>query len=106
MKAKLIGGYVAIAGSAFAAAIVLGWLIGPRIDNYAYDTMLRRKAPAPAASQSVIVAIDDDTLNTMGGVRNLRTILAAGLESIGGADIVTRLDRGEGGRRSGHSGRH
>jgi CHASE2 domain-containing sensor protein len=90
---KLILGYAGIALAALVAATVLGWLIGPRIDNYAYDTMLRRDAPPPRAPHSVIVAIDDSTLNAMGGTRRLRSILATGLELIAaGRPRVTAMD--------------
>lgn len=90
---KLVLGYAAIAVAALILATVLGWLIGARIDNYAYDTMLRRDAPPARTPHSVIVAIDDPTLNAMGGPRSLRSILAEGLGLIAaGHPRVTAVD--------------
>jgi signal transduction histidine kinase len=90
---RLILGYAVIALGAFLAATVLGWLIGPRIDNYSYDTMLRHGARPPRAPQAVIVAIDDPTLMAMGGTRKLRSILATGLGLVSaGHPRVTAVD--------------
>ncbi len=80
---------IAAYSGAIAAALVVAQLAGftplaERIDNYAYD-LLFKYYPVSHAAQSVVVAIDDETLRTMGGMRGLRSILARGLESIAAA---------------------
>lgn len=76
-------GYVAVIGLCFAAAMCAGWLsIGDQIDNDSYDWMFRRHPPTASSTHSVVLAIDDPTLNTMGGTRALRTILATTLQKL------------------------
>ena len=48
---------------------MLGWTaLAAQIDNYAYDWMFRLNPPADCTPHSVIVAMDDATFNSMGGV--------------------------------------
>ncbi len=75
-------GYLAIIGAALAIAIFSGWTaLANQIDNYAYDWMFRLEpAQAPAKPRAVILAIDDATFKSMGGVREYRSMLATALE--------------------------
>jgi signal transduction histidine kinase len=74
-------GYVAILGATLALAILAGWTaLAAEIDDYAYDWMFRLDPPAAASSHCLILAIDDATFNSMGGVRAYRTMLAKALE--------------------------
>jgi signal transduction histidine kinase len=74
-------GYVAILGAALALAILAGWTaLAAQIDDYAYDWMFRLHPPALGPSHAVILAIDDATFNSMGGVRAYRGMLAQALE--------------------------
>jgi len=88
-------GYAAIAAVCFAVAVAAGWTSPAlEIDNDVYDFMLRRSAYQDNAlrqpeSQAVIVAIDEPSLNTLGGMRKIRTILAEGLERIAQAQPRT-----------------
>jgi len=75
-------------------ALLVGWsAIGDEIDNYAYDMLLRHYAAPPKDPGSIIVAIDDATLNSNGGVHNYRSLLARGLTAIAaGNPAVVALD--------------
>ena len=94
--------YAAVLAGCLAVAMVTGWTsFASQVDDDAYDWMFRRNPPAPAPARSIILAIDDATLSAMGGVRNVRTILAQTLERIAPAkpklvaiDLVL-ADRGD-----------
>jgi signal transduction histidine kinase len=81
-------GYAAVVAACFAAGMLAGWTpIAVRIDHYAYDLMMKDFQPPEAwAPQSVIVAIDEQTLGARGGMRNIRTILADALDQIAAAN--------------------
>ena len=72
-----------------------------QVNSVAYDWMFRLNPPAAAATRSVILAIDDPALNAMGGMRNIRGILADALDRLAAAQprIVTidliLADRGD-----------
>ncbi len=72
-QAKVTLGYVVILAATLAIAIVLGWTaFASEIDDYAYDWMFRLNPPTGGPSYSVILAIDDATFNSMGGVGGYR----------------------------------
>ena len=75
-------------------ALLVGWsAIGDEIDSYAYDLLLRHYAAPPRDPGSIIVGIDDATLNANGGVHNYRPLLARGLDAIAaGHPRVVALD--------------
>ncbi len=76
-------GYIGVLAGALLVAIVAGWTpLANRIDGNAYDWMFQLQPPAPWEPGSVILAIDEDTLAHSGGMRRLRTELAAGLQRI------------------------
>jgi signal transduction histidine kinase len=77
----LIGGYAAALAAAAALGLLLGWSnAGLQADRWAYDLLLRLHTPAPRASESLIVAIDEESLDAYGGVAGVRAPLAAAVE--------------------------
>ena len=93
-QSRHLGSYAGATGAAFALALLVGWsAIGTQIDNYAYDLLLRHYAAPARDPGSIIVAIDDATLNAYGGVHNYRPLLARGLNAIAeGHPSVVALD--------------
>jgi signal transduction histidine kinase len=80
---KLTLGYVAILGATLALAILAGWTaLAAQIDDYAYDWMFRLHPPASAPFHSVILAIDDRTFNSMGGVGGYRAMWARAFDLV------------------------
>jgi len=74
-------GYVAVLAASLMVAIVSGWLaIAAQFDDSAYDFMFRLNPPAGSATHSMILGIDDASLNAMGGQRAIRSMLAKALE--------------------------
>jgi signal transduction histidine kinase len=72
---KVTLGYVAILGATLALAILAGWTaLAAQIDDYGYDWMFRLHPPAPLTPGCVILAIDDATFNSMGGVGGYRSM--------------------------------
>ena len=76
-------GYLAILAVTLAFAIVLGWTsLGAQIDDDAYDVMFRLHPPAPFHTHCIILAIDDATFNSMGGVGGYRAMWTKAFEQI------------------------
>jgi signal transduction histidine kinase len=68
-------GYFAILAAVLALAILLGWTaLASQIDDYGYDWMFRLDPPTSSEFHSVILAIDDATFNSMGGVGGYRSM--------------------------------
>jgi signal transduction histidine kinase len=61
--------YIGLLAVALAAGIALTWFLGAQLDHYAYDFMFRLYKPKLAAPQSVLLAIDEKTLRSCGGLR-------------------------------------
>ena len=82
--------YVAVLSVCFAVGMTAGWWgpLGGRLDHYAYDEMTKRTALPDVAPQSVVVAIDERTLEK-GGVAKMRPILTLALEQIAQAAPAT-----------------
>ena len=81
--AKQSIGYVATLAAVLGIAIVSSWTsVADQIDKYAYDWMFRLHPPAAAAPHSVILAIDDDTFNSMGAVGGYRRMWTQAFELI------------------------
>lgn len=75
--------YAAIVSAALVIAIVSSWTaLASEIDDDAYDWMFRLNPPAAAAMHSVILAIDDATFNSMGGVGGYRAMWTKAFELI------------------------
>ena len=71
-----------------AVLMVAGWAsysFGAQIDNYSYDKMFRLYDPPPWKTESIILAIDGDTLNSIDGMDNLRPALTRALRLISAA---------------------
>jgi signal transduction histidine kinase len=78
---KTLFGYCAAIAGCWVLAIAAGWTLpASQFDDYVYDMMLRLNPPAERMPEAVVLAIDDATLNAMGGQRNLREILAQAIE--------------------------
>jgi signal transduction histidine kinase len=82
--------YVAVLAVCFTVGMTAGWWgpLGGRLDHYAYDEMTKRTPLGNAAPQSVVVAIDERTLEK-GGVAKMRPILTKALEQIAVAGPAT-----------------
>jgi signal transduction histidine kinase len=78
-----LSGYLAVVSVAAAVAVLAGWTgFASRIDNYAYDFLFGLYPPQSWTPESAVLAIDEETLNRFGGMRNIRTILADALDLI------------------------
>ncbi len=82
--------YAAVVAGCLAIGLTAGWTpLAQQIDNNAYDRMTAaaRSASAPdtESSGSVVVAIDEKTLEARGGPRAIRPILAEALDKIAAA---------------------
>jgi signal transduction histidine kinase len=78
--------YPAILALAFLVSVGLGWTsFANQIDSNAYDFIFRLYQPTPWAHESIILAADEDSLRSFGGIVGLRKMFAAGLERIHGA---------------------
>ncbi|HXM40276.1 MAG TPA: CHASE2 domain-containing protein [Bryobacteraceae bacterium] len=78
--------YWALLAASFAVALTVSWTgFGAQIDNDAYDWMFRLYRPRPWQPESILLAIDEVSLNAYGGVRGLRKPLAEALERIASA---------------------
>jgi len=81
--AKRIAAYAGLLAASLAVSLVAGWTaLADRIDHSAYDTFFNWYPPAAVPPHSAVLAIDEDTLRTMGGTRHLRAIVAAGIEAV------------------------
>jgi len=79
--------YIALLAAVFLVAVWASYSFGAQIDNYSYDKMFRLYNPPPWKPESIILAIDDDTLNSIDrGMENIRPALARGLRLINAAE--------------------
>ena len=74
--------YWALLAASFAVALTASWTFGAQIDNDAYDSMFRLYQPPAWQPESILLAIDEVSLNAYGGVRGMRKPLAEALERI------------------------
>ena len=75
--------YTGLLSAALLLGLLLGWSrAGSQLDNFAYDLLLRLYPPPPGPSASVILAIDEQTLNDYGGLLRMREPLAWALKII------------------------
>jgi signal transduction histidine kinase len=80
---KELAGYALLLGLSLLAATVAGYTpFGRQIDCAAYDWMFRLHQSEPWQPESAVLAIDDDSLKELGGVRGLRALMAAALERL------------------------
>jgi signal transduction histidine kinase len=79
--------YPGLLAAVFFLAVWASYSFGAQIDNYSYDKMFRLYNPPPWKPESIILAIDDDTLNSIDrGMENIRPALAGALRLIGAAE--------------------
>jgi signal transduction histidine kinase len=70
-------GYISILTAAFIVAMIAGLsTLAEGMEGSAYDSIFRVQPPATARASSVVLAFDERTLNTTGGMRNVRRTLA------------------------------
>ena len=73
--------YVTALTLTFTVGLVLAWSpVGERIDWGVYDILLRANPPDSAKSESVILAIDEESLEAVGGILRVRESLARALQ--------------------------
>jgi signal transduction histidine kinase len=86
-KRRQNAAYIGVIAGCFALGMLIGWppQIAFPFNNYFYGRMLRGQSLGDWVPQSVVVAIDEPTLNARGGTRNLRPILAEALTRIAAA---------------------
>jgi signal transduction histidine kinase len=78
--------YVGLLAGVFLIAVWASYSFGAQIDNYSYDKMFRLYDPPPWKTESIILAIDDDMLNSIDrGIDNIRRPLARALQLISAA---------------------
>jgi len=103
LASKRVSLYIAVVAGCFAAGTLAGWTaLAARVDHYAYDLIMQATAMRSAAEQSIVVAIDEETLRARGGMRSIRPILTETLEQIAEAkpeavalDVILS-DKGDG----------
>jgi signal transduction histidine kinase len=79
--------YFGLLAAVFLLAVWASYSFGAQIDNYSYDKMFRLYNPPPWKPESIILAIDDDTLNSIDrGMENIRPALARALRLINAAE--------------------
>ncbi|MEO8594409.1 MAG: CHASE2 domain-containing protein [Candidatus Solibacter sp.] len=79
--------YVGLLAGSFALALVVSYVFGPQVNDYAYDSMFRAyRPPKPAHPESVVLAIDELTLMDCGGIRGIRTPIARALQILAPAN--------------------
>jgi signal transduction histidine kinase len=82
--------YWALLAGSFALALTASWYsFGAQIDNDAYDWMFRLYQPPAWQPESILLAIDEPSLNAYGGVPGLRKPLAEALRLISAASPKT-----------------
>ena len=75
--------YLALLAGSFVVALTASWTsLGKQIDSDAYDWMFRLYTPRPWRTESILLAIDQPSLNAYGGISHLRKPLADALARI------------------------
>jgi signal transduction histidine kinase len=84
---KSAAAYAALLAASFVigVGITVIWNFGDQLNNFAYDFMLRRFQPKPWQTESAILAIDEHTLQPIGGMQGIRTPLAQALRLVSAA---------------------
>ena len=78
--------YAGVLAAALLVAVAASWTpLGTEIDNSVYDWIFRIQQPKPWQPESIVLAIDEQSLSALGGQRGLRKALADGLEQIAAA---------------------
>ncbi len=73
--------YAGVIAATFLLALVVSWSpVGRQFDYWTYDLLLRANPPPPRPSRSLLIAIDEESLNAFGGLLAVRKPLARALE--------------------------
>jgi signal transduction histidine kinase len=87
MQRKAYAVLAALMFSAVFGALALSWTaLGRQFDTYAYDFFFRLESPPAWNPDSIILALDEETLTKYGGLTGMRGALADGLQKISGAE--------------------
>ena len=77
LPGRQTAGYLVVLAVCFLVAMIAAWTDpGAQIDNDVYDFMVRHSPAHDAPSDSIILAVDERTLLTMGGMRDIRATIA------------------------------
>ncbi len=83
---KVRARYAGLLAAAFIVAVAGSWKFGSGLDNAAYDFAFRQHRPHPWQTQSVVLAIDEDTLRaTPNGIQGIRRPMAEVLKLVAAA---------------------
>jgi signal transduction histidine kinase len=75
--------YALLAGGAAAAGVLISYTaLAAQFDNNAYDWFFRLHPGGRRAVEAVVLAIDEHTLQSKGGIRGMRVALAEALERL------------------------
>jgi signal transduction histidine kinase len=78
--------YPALLAAVFLVAVWASYRFGTQVDNYSYDAMFRLSEANPPQPESVILAIDSETVDSIDrGMDNVRPYLARALHLISAA---------------------
>jgi len=84
MKGRTLAGYISVLAGCLCLSLLFGFTtLGVQLDNDVYDFLFRIHPPPEMAASSVILGIDERSFQM--GTRNVRKIVAEGLEAIEGA---------------------
>jgi signal transduction histidine kinase len=81
-RPQILGYLACLAGALVLATLVSYTILGRQIDRDVYDWFFRIYRPPDWRTQSIVLAIDEETYDTYGGNRGIRRALAEGLELI------------------------
>ena len=80
---KAVIRYTGLLSVTLLLGLLLGWSrAGSQLNSSAYDLLLRFYPPSPKPSASIILGIDEQTLNAYGGLLRMRQPLAQALEIV------------------------
>ena len=83
LPARRTVAYTGLLAAAFLVAVTASWTpLGTRIDNYAYDSIFQLYRTQPWQTESIVLAINEQSLSAFGGRLGLRQSLADALQRI------------------------
>jgi signal transduction histidine kinase len=101
MKRSWAIGYLSVLAASFLLAMVVAVWLGTAIDEDAYDWMFRHHPTTGGATESILLAVDEQSLMDPNRAPGLRGLLAEGLERVAAAgpkavaiDVIL-ADRGD-----------
>src|SRR5689334_11098067 len=83
---KSTAAYVSLLAAAFVVAVLGSWEFGSSLDMSVYDEMFRKYQPPAWPLESMMLVIDERTIDAIpGGMSNIRGPLARGLQIVAAA---------------------